>query len=319
MSEAQAGAVSLARPAGLGIGRGLSLLAVLTLLWGSNWPMMKLAVGAMPIWTFRTICLLGAGIGFIGICRLTGQSFRIPRGELKPLLAVSLFNITIWHICSAAGLVHMAASRATIIAFTMPLWAALLAAPVLRERVPRTTVLGLVVGLAGMAVLILPEGEALLADPLGPLFMIVAAVSWAIGTVLVKRSRFTMPITVLTGWQLLLGGVPITLGALQFDRGFDPGAVPPGVWLATAYSVLVATLFCHWAWFKLVHNFRAVSVAVGSLAIPVVGVAASAIGLGEPLGWDVFAALLLVLAALFLVLIVPVLRTEAAACAPDEG
>jgi drug/metabolite transporter (DMT)-like permease len=310
MNDAQAGSVSLSRPTGLGVGSGLSLLAVLTLLWGINWPMMKLAVSAMPVWTFRTICLLGAGLGFIVICRLAGQSFRIPRGELKPLLIVSLFNITIWHICSAAGLLHMAASRATIIAFTMPLWAALLAVPVLHERLTRSTIVGLAVGLAGMAVLILPQGMSVLADPLGPLFMIVAALSWATGTVMVKRSRFTMPITALTGWQLLLGGIPITLGALLFDRGFDPGAVRAGAWLATAYSVIVATLFCHWAWFKLVHSFRAVSVSVGSLAIPVVGVAASAIGLGEPVGWDVFLALLLVLIALFLVLILPVLRAD---------
>ena len=310
MSDAPAKAVSLPARAGLGASGGLALLGVLTLLWGLNWPMMKLAVGAMPVLTFRTICLLGAGLGFVVICRLAGQSFRIPRGELRPLLIVSLFNITLWHICSAAGLQHMAASRATIVAFTMPLWAAVLAVPVLHERPTRTTILGLAVGLAGMATLILPQGRSLLVDPLGPLFMIVAAVSWAIGTVAVKRFRFTMPVTALTGWQLLLGGIPVTLGALLFDRGFDPGRVSSGVWLATGYSVVVATLFCHWAWFKLVQRFRAVAVAVGSLAIPVVGVSASAIGLGEPLGWDIFIALLLVLIALFLVLILPGLRAE---------
>src|SRR5215510_13908480 len=187
MNDAQVSSITLTRTAGLGLGRGISLLAVLTLLWGINWPMMKLAVSAMPVWTFRTICLLGAGTGFIVICRLAGQSFRIPRGEMKPLLVVSLFNITIWHICSAAGLLHMAASRATIIAFTMPLWAALLAIPILHERLTRATIIGLAVGLAGMAVLILPDARSVLADPLGPLFMIVAALSWATGTVLVKR------------------------------------------------------------------------------------------------------------------------------------
>jgi len=315
MSDAPATAVGLPPRAGLNIGSGLALLALLTLLWGSNWPMMKLAVGAMPVLTFRTICLLGAGLGFVIICRLTGQSFRIPRGELKPLLIVSLFNITLWHICSAAGLQHMAAGRATIVAFTMPLWAALLAIPVLRERPTWMTVLGLAVGLAGMAALILPERESVFTDPLGPLFMMTAAVAWAIGTVAVKRFRFTMPVSVLTGWQLLLGGIPVTAGALWFDRGFDAGAVSGGVWLAVAYSVLVATLFCHWAWFKLVQSFRAVAVAVGSLAIPVVGVAASAIGLGEPVGWDVFAALFLVLIALFLVLVLPGLRPAKTATA----
>jgi drug/metabolite transporter (DMT)-like permease len=294
----------------LGVGSGLLLLTVLTVLWGVNWPMMKRAVAEVPVWTFRSICLLGAGAGFVLICRLAGQSFRVPRGQIGPLLIVSLFNVTIWHICSATGLVHLAASRAAIIAFTMPLWAAVLAIPVLGERPTLHTVGGLAAGLAGMAILMLPQLDSVLIDPIGPVVMLVAAISWATGTVALKHYRLAMPVAVLTGWQLILGGIPVTIGAIAFDRDFDPGLVSWGAWLATAYAVIVATLFCHWAWFKLVHRFPAVAISVGTLAIPVVGVLASAIGLGEPIGWDELAALALVLIALFLVLILPALQSR---------
>ena len=93
----------------------------------------------------------------------------------------------------------------------MPLWAALLAVPLLRERPTVYTVGGLVAGLAGMAVLILPqyEYESVVADPIGPAVMLVAAVSWATGTVALKHYRFTMPVAALTGWQLILGGIPL--------------------------------------------------------------------------------------------------------------
>jgi len=272
--------------------------------------MMKRAVAEVPVWTFRSICLFGAGAGFILICRLAGQSFRVPRGQVRPLLIVSLFNVTIWHICSATGLAHLAASRATIIAFTMPLWAALLAVPLLGERPTVYTVGGLVAGLAGMAVLILPQYETVLADPVGPVVMLVAAMSWALGTVALKYYRFILPGAVLTGWQLIVGGIFVAIGAIAFDRGFDLGAVSREAWLATAYAVIVATLFCHWAWFKLVRRFPAVAISVGSLAIPVVGVLTSAIGLGEPVRWDALTALALVLAALFLVLILPALHSR---------
>ena len=57
--------------------------------------MMKRAVAEVPVWTFRSICLFGAGAGFVLICRLAGQSFRVPRGQVRPLLIVSLFNVTI--------------------------------------------------------------------------------------------------------------------------------------------------------------------------------------------------------------------------------
>ena len=293
----------------LSVGAGLLLLATITVLWGVNWPMMKRAVTEVPIWTFRSICLLGAALGFLVICRLAGQSLRIPRGQVGPLLISSLFNVTIWHICSATGLVHLAASRASIIAFTMPLWAALLAAPLLGERPTIYTVVGLVVGLAGMAVLILPQHEAVLADPVGPLVMTVAAVSWAVGTIMVKYYRFAMPVAALTAWQLLIGGIPVVIGGIVFDRDFDPGLVSTNAWLATAYAVIVATLFCQWSWFKLIHSFPAVAISIGSLAIPVVGVIASAIGLGETVGVDVVAALALVVLALFFALILPALRS----------
>jgi drug/metabolite transporter (DMT)-like permease len=309
MTDTPAGAAERAGESRLGIGVGLLLLAAITVLWGVNWPMMKRAVAEVPVWTFRSICLVGAACGFLVICRLAGQSLRIPRGRLGPLLVASLFNVTIWHVCSATGLVHLAASRASIIAFTMPLWAALLAAPLLGERPTVYTVVGLVVGLAGMVALILPQYEAVLADPVGPLVMTVAAVSWAIGTVAVKYYRFAMPVTALTAWQLLFGGVPVVIGAIVLERDFDPGLVGAGAWLATAYAAMFATLFCQWAWFKLIHSFPAVAISIGSLAIPVVGVIASAVGLGETVGVDVVAALALVVLALFFAMILPALRS----------
>lgn len=292
----------------LGFGRGILLLATVTLVWGVNWPMMKRAVSEIPVWTFRAICLGGAAAGLMAISRIAGQKLRIPRGELKLLLVVSLFNISIWHIASATGLVHLEASRATIIAFTMPLWAALLAVPLLGERPSWNTVAGLLVGLAGMGILILPDRAKLWVDPIGPIVMLAAAISWAVGTVVLKYARFTMPATVLTAWQLALGGVPVVLGALAFDREFDPATVSLQAWLATAFTVAGATIFCHWGWFKLVRRFPAVGISVGSLAIPVVGVTASAIGLGEPVGAEVLIALSFVVLALFLVLILPGLR-----------
>jgi drug/metabolite transporter (DMT)-like permease len=298
-----------ARPGGesLSAGAGLLLLAGVTFFWGTNWPAMKVIVAEMPIFSFRTVCLFGGGIGILAIARFSGLRIRIPPGELKPLLFVSLFNITIWHLCSAAGLLHLAAGRASIIAFTMPLWAALLATRFLGERLTLTTLAGLAVGLLGLAALLLPDWAAVTADPLGPLFMLTAAIGWAIGTVGLKYFRFTLPVTALTGWQLILGGVPVALGAALLEGGFSPAALSLQAWLALVYTVLAAMIFCHWGWFKLVRNYPAVVAAISTLAIPVVGVLSSVLVLDEPLGLDVVLSLALVLAALFLVLVLPML------------
>ena len=287
---------------------GLLLLAGITLVWGVNWPAMKLAVAEVPVWTFRSICLASGGFGLLAIARLGGHRLRIPAAELGPLLLTAAFNITGWHLASGFGLVYLEAGRASIIAFTMPLWAAVLAVPLLGERLSRPAAAGLVVGLLGLAILVLPDWRGLVAAPLGVLFMLGAALSWAAGTVALKYFRWSMPTTALAGWQLLLGGVPVALGALWFDAGFAPQAVSATAWLATLYAALLPMIFCHWAWFKVVGLYPAAIAAIGTLAIPVIGVVSSAAALGEPIGPDVVGALVLVLAALALVLIVPARR-----------
>ncbi len=284
---------------------GLLLLASITLFWGVNWPAMKLAVGEVPVWSFRTICLVVGGLGLLAMCRAGRLRLAVPRAELLPLLLVAFFNITGWHLCSAFGLVHMPAGRASIVAFTMPLWAALLAIPLLGDRLSWRLVVGLTAGMAGMAVLVVPDWQSIAAAPLGLIFMLLAALSWATGTVLMKRFRWSMPTAALAGWQLVLGGLPVAAGALLLERGFDPLAVSATAWGATIYAALIPMIYCHWAWFRVVGIYPAAVAAVGTLAIPVVGVLSSSLALGEPVGVDVVLSLVLVLAGLGVVLILP--------------
>jgi drug/metabolite transporter (DMT)-like permease len=283
---------------------GVVLLGVLTVLWGSNWPAMKLALRELDPWTFRTTCLLVGGGGLLALVRLGGQSLRVPRSERGPLALVAFFNITAWHLCSAYGLTLVQAGRAAIIAYTMPLWTVAFARILVGERItpPRLTALAL--GLGGMAALIAPEASALWQAPAGTLLMLIAAASWAFGTVLTKAQRWTIPTATLTGWQLILGAVPIALGALLRSIGTDTGSaarlasLSSGALLGTAYATFVGVIFCHWAWFRLVSMLPAAVAAIGTLGIPIVGLFTSALVLGEPVGTAELTALVLVVAGL---------------------
>ena len=296
---------------------GILLLMSLALFWGVNWPAIKLSVTDVPVWTYRTICLLTGGLGLLGICRLAGISIVVPRNEWRALGVAGLFNITGWHLLSALGVSHMGGGKASIVAFTMPLWAALVSALWLKERITALTTVALAVGFMGLVVLMAPDWRAISAQPLGPIFMLGAALSWAIGTVALKRSTFTIPTASLAGWQMLLGGVPIYMGALVLDRGFDPAQVGNSAWIAVLYSALIPMIYCHWAWFRVVQIYPAVVAAIGTLAIPVVGVISSAVVGGEAIGWSEVASLTLVLASLVLVLIVPNLRRGKGQAVPE--
>jgi drug/metabolite transporter (DMT)-like permease len=290
---------------------GFALLAALSLFWGLNWPVMKIALGEIPVWPFRSLSLIVGGGALLILTALSGRSLRVSDAEIRPLLLCSLFNIVGWHLFSAYGVSLMAAGRASIIAFTMPLWAAVLGGIVLREHLTWRRWLGLALGMAGLAVLIGPDMGRMDRTPWGAAFMLGAALSWALGTVLMKRFTWSLPVSALAGWQLLLGAVPVTLGAFWMGDWPDPAALSREALAATAYVLIVPMIFCHWAWFKVVSLFPAVLAAVGTLAIPIVGVLSSGIVLGEPIGAREILALALVCAALVIVLILPALRRPA--------
>lgn len=277
------------------------LLAVgLTLVWGTNWAVMKWVLAEIPILTFRVVTAFGGGILVIGLCLLLGYRIRLPRAEWGPAALAALFNVTGWFLLTAVALTLLPAGRAAVLAYTMPLFA-FLASVVLRgERATPRGLAGLACGIAAVLLLVVRDAAHLGAAPLGVLVILGAAASWGIGTVLQKRD-WSVPVLVLAGWQLLLGGLPILPVALLIDEA--PFArLTPGGWLAMAYITGAAVLFGYFAWFSLV---RLVSTSVASLAVlpvPLVGVLTGSLWLGEHLGWTEAGALLLVTISLATVL-----------------
>lgn len=279
------------------------LLAGLTFAWGFNWTAMKVSLAEVPPWTFRSLCLgLGAGVLFAAL-RAGGQNLAVPKGERGRLAMLAFFNITCWNVLVAFGLLSIPSGRAAILAYMMPAWAIPLSILVLGERFTGRKLMGLAFGMLGL-VLLLGDGLASLGSaPVGSLLVLGASVSWALGTVLQKRYPMSMPAGPYTAWIMLLGGVPIFVGALAFD---DLRALADiGLWpaLAVAYNVLVAFAWAHWAWIKLATSVPVGVFSLSMLVIPVVGVISGMLFLGERPSWAEYAALVLVLASLLSVVL----------------
>ncbi len=281
---------------------GLILLAFVTLMWGVNWPVMKVILGVMPPWTFRAVVVPASGVILLGLAAALGLSLRVPARVALPLAFASLFNVTGWHVFSAFGITILPSGEAALIAFTMPVWASILSVFVLGEAMRLRYAGALVLGLSGVAVLLGTNFRAMGAEPLGALYMLGAAVSWAIGVVLLKRVRWDMPTISLAGWQLVLGSLPILVGAFALESRLPTG-LPAEIWLWIGFVVLGPMAFCSWGFFRVVHLFPATVSAIGTLMIPVIGVISGAIALGEPLGVRQVAAMLLVCGGLGLALL----------------
>ncbi len=129
--------------------RELAILALLTLCWGLNWPVMKLGVQHYPPLTFRALSMLLGLMALWLIARLLRTPLTLPRVYWRSVLLLGLPNMVVWHVCIIIGVAHLSSGRAAILGYTMPLWAALCAWLLYRERLTARAWAGLACALGG--------------------------------------------------------------------------------------------------------------------------------------------------------------------------
>ena len=276
-------------------------VAVLALVWGCNWPVLKMGVSELPPLTFRALTLPFAALGLLLVARLSGEAIGIPRGLRLRVALLALFNIGGWNALVLFGVEQLPAGRSAIIAYTMPIWCVLFSLVLLHEPLDRRKIAGLVLGMVGMAVLLGDDVRHLQRAPTAALFILGAALCWAFGTVLLRKWKLALPPNALAGWMMLLGWLPIVVLAPVLS----PGPLPEfsgRAWFAILYNIFLAGTLAHWAWFTLVRTLPIAVSSMASLPVPIVGVFAGMLTLGERPGPGEWTALVLVLAAMVAVL-----------------
>ncbi len=284
---------------------GLFLLIALTLIWGCNWPFMKIALSEISVLWFRTTCVVFGGLLLLLMSKLTGGPLTLPLRQIPALLLCALFGIVGWHLFTGYSLSQMPAGRAAIIAYLMPVFASILSVYLLGERLYASKVIGLLLGMAGLGALIGPDLLVIQTAPVGALLMVGAATSWAAGTVLYKKFKWGAPTATVIGWQLLAAAIPIATCAISFEPFPDVKGISAHVWGALIYVVFVPMVLGQWAYYRIVNMLPASVAAISTLAIPAVGVYSSSLLLGEPIGWHEMSALALISIALSVVLFAP--------------
>ena len=287
--------------------RALLPVLLLTFVWGCNWPVLKIAVSEIAPLTFRMLTLPLAALGMFLVTHWSGESLRIPREWWGRLAILALLNIGGWNAFVLFGVQQLPAGRSAIIAYTMPIWATLIAMVVLHEPLNRRTIVGLLLGMFGMAILLGDDIRHIRTAPTGALLILAAAICWACGTVLLRKWKPPFAQNALSGWMLLVGGLPLVILAPFLDP--HPMSylttVSGKAWFAVAYNILLAGTIAHWTWFTLARTLPVAVSSLSALPVPVVGVFAGMLFLGERPGAAEFIALALVLASLFSVLFQP--------------
>jgi len=281
---------------------GLTCVVFTALGWGLNWPATKLLLTTCPPLSARGVSGVVAGAVLFGIATSRGETLAVPRVLWGRLVVAALLNVSAWMGLTTASLLWLPAGQAATLAYTMPVWAALLAWPMLGERPIARQVGAIIMGLCGVVILVGGTGFQLDAARLpGIGIALSAAVLFAIGTVLSKRRPIPLPQVTLTAWQVSLGCIPLLIAGLSLEQAhFD--ALPLIGWFALAYTAFVSMGLCYLLWFAAVRRLKASSAAIGTLLTPVIGVAASTVALGDPLTLSQVVSLGLVACGIILVI-----------------
>lgn len=280
----------------------LLMLFVLTLIWGTNWPLFHLAVQEVSVWTFRGITMPIAGLLLLGIARWRRQPLTIPRQHWPILLMTAWCFLTVWNVASTVATTMIPSGQVAILGFTMPLWAALWNRALFGARLDGRQRLALALGGASVVVLMMPAFSAYADAPIGLFLGLLCGFGWGLATVLLKRHPIPVPMAVLTGWQLLASGIPILIIAwwLGDQQWFMPSATSI---IVITYIMLVPMLLGNLMWFTLVRWLPAHMVSLSPIMIPVVAMISGALALSEPLGPRQWLAMILSASALALTLL----------------
>jgi drug/metabolite transporter (DMT)-like permease len=275
-------------------------LAITSVGWGFNWPVTKYLLGEVPPLTLRGVTgVIGASL-LAGLALIRRDSLSVGEGQWPRLVLAAMLNVTCWMVLMAYSLFFLPASEATLIAYTMPVWASLLAWPVLGERPTVLRTLALAMAFAGLASIMGGNGlVASMAKLPGILLALGGAIGFAVGTVLAKKLPLQLPPMTAAAWQIGIGCLPIAIIGLLFEATYLEKISVTGRWLLL-YSTVVQFCIAYVSWFAALARLPASIAAIGTMAVPVIGVIASAMALGEPLGAGQIAALVLTLAAVVL-------------------
>ena len=279
----------------------LITLVVLTLVWGMNWPILKIGVTGYPPITFRSISMW-IGWPLLGLVLLKmNVSFKVPRAEWKDLLLLAFSNMFVWHVMIILAVQDLSSGRAAILGYTMPIFSAVIGVLLYKSPVRPRAWMGVAFAALAALLLLWHELTHLSGKPLGVVMALVAAAFWALGTQQIRHTRMTVPTLTIVFW--MTGMTTLLMSVLSVVFESDRWTMPSTTtWGSIIYNALGVFVFAQAAWLGLARTLPPLASSLSVMFIPVLGVFAGAWWLGEVLHWQDWMAVLLVVAAIASVL-----------------
>jgi len=290
---------------------GRSLLVLLVMVWGASWPVVKIGVSAMPPVWFACVRYFVATVCAFGFVAVRGELRRPSAADWRLVAVSGILQMATYSALTAVALTRLPPGRASVLAFSTPLWVAPLSAWWLDEHLSWRGLAGVGMGLVGVLIIVTPalqHGELSQLASYG--LLLCAAAAWAVSIVFVRFHRFQTSALALAPWQMLVA-VLLLLPLATFLEGAWP-RISMRAMIALFYVGPIATAFAYWAAVEVGRVVRATTMSMALLAVPGLGLVLSAIALHESVSLSLELGILLIGAGIWVVTNPPIASLDPA-------
>ena len=274
------------------------LFTVLITAWGGNYTWIKIALRDSGPWAFNAlryalaVLILG---GALAASRRWRELLPVP-GERLQLALIGLLQIAMITGLSTLALERIEAGRTVLIVYSMPIWAILLTAGFLQERVRLASIVGVLLSFLGLCLLLSPWALDWSRPTvvLGSVLALCGTIAWAVGALLYRRRRWQSDFWSQVFWQILTAAIVTVMGALVFERAIFHFTTSYGVILI--YNAIVPTVLGYWCWSQLLGRMSVPRASQVLMLSPGFGVLLSAAVLDEPLTITLLTSSILIIA-----------------------
>lgn len=254
--------------------------ALIIFAWGTNYPLMKLALQDISPLTFSAARLLGGAVVIAAIAGWAGErSLQPVAGERLRLALSGIFQYGGVLAIAAFGLQLLPAGRAVVAVYSMPLWAALMGLAIGRDVLTMRQWIGILVGAVGLSLVLNPNALGARGG-VGALLVLAAAVSWALGAVIHRYRAITTPFLTQAFYQLMASAAVITVLAVTFESDATL-RVTPSLTIVMIWNWLVPTSLAVWSWSRVLQRMPASTAGQVLMVTPLVGMATGAVMFDE--------------------------------------
>jgi drug/metabolite transporter (DMT)-like permease len=252
--------------------RVLIAVGAVWILWGSTFAAMRLAVTGIPPFAMASMRFLIAGTILYAICAIRGKA-RIGRDDLVRAAITGTSLLLLGNGMTAWTVQFLPTGINSLLLSLSPVWMALIAFAWGRERPARLALAGMLLGFAGLALLLQPKATSGLA--LWPAFVtLLASIAWSFGSIYQRRAPKAGSLVLATALQMLIGGVLLALEAALFGQwqALDLRAVAPASWAGFAYLIVFGSLIAYSAFLYTMQSASTALASTYAYVNPVVAV-----------------------------------------------